>query len=73
MLSGDIRERAYRSLTDILTFLRQFFLGISVIPKKWVDLHGLIRYSGYIVGAVSYVMIVVLLVFLLPSLLHMGA
>ncbi|MFZ0006012.1 MAG: site-2 protease family protein [Methanoregula sp.] len=36
-----------------------------------LDRHGFIKYSGYIVGAVSYIMIIVLIsLFLLPSLLH---
>ena len=39
---------------------------------RLLDRRGLIRYSGYIVGAVSYLMIVVLIsLFLLPNLQHM--
>ncbi|HVP97179.1 site-2 protease family protein [Methanoregula sp.] len=39
---------------------------------RLLDRRGLIRYSGYIVGAVSYLMIVVLIsLFLLPTLQHM--
>jgi membrane-associated protease RseP (regulator of RpoE activity) len=39
---------------------------------RLLDRSGLIKYSGYIVGAVSYLMIVVLIsLFLLPSLQHM--
>jgi hypothetical protein len=39
---------------------------------RLLDRRGLIKYSGYIVGAVSYVMIVVLISLIaLPYLLHM--
>ena len=39
---------------------------------RLLDRRGLIRYSGYVVGAISYVMIVVLIsLVLLPYLLHM--
>jgi membrane-associated protease RseP (regulator of RpoE activity) len=38
---------------------------------RLLDKRGLIKYSGYIVGAVSYVMIIVLIsLFILPTLLH---
>lgn len=39
---------------------------------RLLDRRGLIKYSGYVVGAVSYVMIVVLVsLIMLPYLLHM--
>jgi membrane-associated protease RseP (regulator of RpoE activity) len=43
--------------------------GVDWLLEK----RGLVKYSGYVVSAVSYVMLfVIMAIFLLPILLHMG-